>query len=129
MEINRLFEFLEQIYQRADVASAFGEPETVGEKTLIPVARVWYGMGLGFGEGQEPAPEEDESEPGASGAGGAGGGKTVPIAVVEVSNEETKVISITDSTKVAVAGILMVAWNLFWITKTIRAFRPRKPRE
>jgi uncharacterized spore protein YtfJ len=125
MELNRLFDFLEQIYEKANVRAAFGEPGTVEGRTVIPVARVWYGLGLGFGEGEGPAPADEEAEAAGSGAGGGGGGLAVPIAVVEVAEGQTRIIPITDSTKVAVAGILLAAWNLFWITRTIRVLKGR----
>lgn len=134
MELNRLFDFLEQIYQKANVKTAFGEPQTIGERTIIPVARVGYGLGLGFGEGEKPAEpfgspqdrEEGEVEAAGAGGGGGGGGMAAPIAVVEVTDEETKVIPITDSTKIVLAGIFLAAWNIFWITRTIRVLKGRR---
>jgi len=33
------------------LAAAFGDPQVVGDKTVIPVAKVGYGFGLGFGQG------------------------------------------------------------------------------
>lgn len=126
MELNRLFDFLEQIYHKADVKAAFGDPHTIGERTIIPVARVGYGLGLGFGEGEKPGGEEGEVEATGAGGGGGGGGMATPIAVVEVTDEETRVIPIVDSTKMALAGIFMAAWNLFWITRTIRVLKGRR---
>jgi len=134
MELNRFFDFLEQIYQKADVKAAFGEPQTIGEKTIIPVARVAYGLGLGFGEAEKPAEpfggphdrEEGKVEATGAGGGGGGGGVAAPIAVVEVTNEETKVIPIMDLTKLALAGMFVAAWNLFWITRTVRVLKGRK---
>jgi uncharacterized spore protein YtfJ len=128
MELNRVFDFLEQVYQTASVRAAFGEPQTVGEKTIIPVARVAYGLGLGFGEGERPAEEGGDVEAAGSGAGGGGGGMATPLAVVEVTDEDTRVIPIMDSTKLAVAGVFMAAWNLFWIARTIRVIKGRGSR-
>jgi uncharacterized spore protein YtfJ len=126
VELNRLFDFLERIYQRADVKAAFGEPQTIGDRTIIPVARVSYALGLGFGKGERPAEQADEVEASGAGAGGGGGGMATPIAVLEVTDEDTKVIPIVDSTRLALAGILMAAWNIFWIARTIRVLRERK---
>ncbi len=128
MELNRFFDFLEQIYQKANVKATFGELQTIGEKTIIPVARVAYGLGLGFGEGEKPGEEEGQVEATGAGGGGGGGGVATPIAVVEVTDEETQVIPIVDTTKVALAGIFMAAWNLFWITRTIRVLKGRRAR-
>jgi len=122
MQLNRLFDFFEQIYQKADVKAAFGEPETIGQRTIIPVARVGYGLGLGFGEGERPSEEEAEA-----GCGGGGGGTAAtPIAVVEVTGEGTQVIPIVDWTKLALAGLATFAWNLFWINRILRILKGRK---
>jgi uncharacterized spore protein YtfJ len=126
MELNRFFDFLEQTYEKADVKAAFGEPQTLGEKSIIPVARIGYGVGLGFGEGGTAAEEEGETEASGTGGGGGGGGMATPLAVIEVTDLETKVIPITDTSKLALAGILMAAWNVFWIARTIRAFRAHR---
>jgi len=48
MSLNRLFDVIQQIKEAADVRAAFGEPQVLEDKTIIPVARVSYGMGLGF---------------------------------------------------------------------------------
>lgn len=126
MQLNRLFDFLEQVHQKANVRAAFGEPETIGERTIIPVARVSYGVGLGFGEGERPSEEEVEA---GSRGGGGGGGNTTPIAVVEVTDKQTKVLPIVDSTKLAVASLLTFAWSLFWITRTFRILKGRRARQ
>ena len=128
MELNRFFDFLEKIYRQADVSAAFGEPQTIGEKTIIPVARVAYGLGLGFGEGQKLAEEEGEVEPTDSGGGGGGSAMATPVAVVEVTDEGTKVVPIVDSTKLALAALFMAAWNLFWIARTVRVLKGPKAR-
>ena len=124
MELNRLFDFVEQIYRKADVGAAFGEPQTVGDKTIIPVARVGYGLGVGFGEGEMPSGAEAPEAPGAGGGGG-GGGMATPMAAVELSDGEVNVVPIVDSTRIALAGILLVAWSVYWIGKTIRVLKGR----
>lgn len=129
MELNRLFDFLEQMYRRADVKAAFGEPQSIGDKTIIPVARVGFGVGLGFSEGERPAEEPGDIEAAGAGGGGAGGAMTTPVALLQVTSEDTKVIAIVDSTKLALAGILMIAWNLFWIARTIRFLKGGKAGE
>lgn len=44
-----------------------------------------------------------------------------PIAVVEISPDKVRVKPILDVTRIALGGMLLVAWNVFWITLTIRA--------
>jgi uncharacterized spore protein YtfJ len=106
----------------ADVKLAFGESRQVGEKTIIPVASVAWGGGSGFGR-EVPAAE---NQPAGETAGGAGGGqgsgfRVRPIAVVEVSPAETKIRPVVDSTRIALAGILLGGWNVFWIARTLQA--------
>ena len=124
MELNRIFEFFGQVYQKADVKAVFGEPQTIGKRVIIPVAQIGYGLGLGWGEGRKPGTEEGEAETG-GGGGGGGGGHASPIAVLEVSETDTRVIPIVNSTRIAMAAILTGAWCIFWITRTIRVFRRR----
>lgn len=99
----------------ANVSSVFGEPYKVGEKTIIPVARVRHAMGFGTGEGPE----------GSGGSGGGGGSYSGarPVAVIEIEGDNVRVKPVTDTMPIALAGILLAAWNVFWITKTVRALR------
>src|SRR5689334_17374312 len=67
---------------RADVA--FGTPQVIGQRTLIPVARVIYGYGAGNGDSTKQQ-------------GGAGGGLAVrPFAVVEVTQDQVRIVPIVD---------------------------------
>ncbi len=113
----------------ADVRLAFGESRQVGEKTIIPVASVVWGGGSGFGTAIPGRPKESqttESE-GGSGGGQGSGFRVRPLAVVEVTAAETKVRPVVDSTRIALAGILLGGWNVFWITQTLTAiFRKRR---
>ncbi len=111
----------------ADVRLAFGESRQVGEKTIIPVASVVWGGGSGFGFG----PQAKESGASDQNAGGSGGGqgsgfRVRPLAVVEVTPAETKVRPVVDSTRIALAGIFLGGWNVFWITVTLQAIFRRK---
>jgi uncharacterized spore protein YtfJ len=68
----------ERLGAAANVKRVYGEPFTVGERTLIPVAHVAYGFGAGSGERRG-----DES----GGEGGGGGGARMsPAGVVEVTS-------------------------------------------
>jgi ABC-type xylose transport system permease subunit len=40
--------------------------------------------------------------------------------VLEVSGAETKFRPIVDVTRVVIAGMLLGAWSVFWITYTVR---------
>ena len=127
MELEKLFETIEGLREKANVEAVFGEPEAIGEKTIIPIAQVGYGFGMGFGEGKAPAEAEGEEAPTGRGAGSGGGVSARPIAVLEVTAEETKLIPIVDSTKIVLAGIAMGAWSIFWISRALaRIFGQKK---
>ena len=104
-----------QVHERASVRTVFGEPFQVNGRTIIPVAKVQYGFGFGVGR------KNDKEEAGAGEGGGGGAGVSVrPVAVLEISSHETKVRPVVDVTRLAMAGMLLAAWNVLWITYTIR---------
>ncbi len=114
---------IEEMLERLTVAATFGAPVKEGEVTLIPVASVAYGFGYGSGTGRqadESGTETEKSE--AQGAGGGGGGMAKPMGYIRVNAEGVKYEPLFDPVKVAIAGILLSAWTVFWITKTVRAF-------
>lgn len=106
-----------QIHERATARTVFGEPLRHNGRTVIPVARVQYGFGFGAGRDKESEEGEEETKEG----GGGGGGLSVrPIAVLEITDTETKMKPIIDVNRLAIAAMLLVAWNVFWITYTAR---------
>lgn len=105
-----------QVHERASVRTVFGEPFQVDGRTIIPVAKVQYGLGFGMGR-----KEKEKDEAGAGEGGGGGAGVSIrPIAVLEITGQETKVKPVVDVTRLALAGMLLAAWNVWWITYTIR---------
>jgi uncharacterized spore protein YtfJ len=100
-----VFEFvkgaIEGLEESADVRRVYGDPITVGGKTLVPVARVAYGFGGGFGRGTEAGSEREPAD----GEGGGGGGGVVahPVGVLEVSDAETRFVRFADRKRVALA--------------------------
>jgi len=108
---------LSRIDEKATVRTVFGEPIQKNGRIIIPVAKVAYGFGFGGGRNVEKEQQEEESN---EGAGGGGGVWVRPVAILEVNERETRIRPIVDVTRVAVAGMLLVAWNVFWITYTIR---------
>ena len=108
---------LSRIDEKATVRTVFGEPIQKNGRVIIPVAKVAYGFGFGGGRNAEKEQQEEESR---EGAGGGAGVSVRPVAILEVSEQETRIRPIVDVTRVVVAGMLLVAWNVFWITYTIR---------
>jgi uncharacterized spore protein YtfJ len=108
---------IEQMVARLGADAVFGKPTTEGDATIIPVAQVVYGFGYGGGYGSAPK-TETAGEGGGSGAGG--GGRATPCGYIRITPQEVKYQPIIDETRIPLAGILMGAWSVFWITATIR---------
>ena len=69
----------------ADIKTVYGQPMTFFGKTLIPIAKVGYG--LGAGEGKSPE--------GAGGSGAGGGAGTEPVGFLLVSEDEVRFIPVS----------------------------------
>lgn len=95
----------ESILGQAGVKAIYGEPVSAQGKTVIPVAKLMYGYGAGAGTGGVG----NSSAQGEGGGGGAGV-RAIPVGVIEISDQQTRFIPITDRKKLAcavVAGILL----------------------
>ncbi len=119
--LHELLDKITNISREADVNKVFGTPRELGGRTLIPIAEVVYGYGVGYGFAEHTekieTPEESKEEangPG-TGAGGGSGARIRPLAYIEVGEEGTKITSIEDEQKIALAGILLAAWLFGWI--------------
>src|SRR5712691_3177139 len=101
---NLIAQLLERIKASARVETIYGEPHQVGDKTVIPVARVEYVFGAGSGGGTQPG--SDDGHGATSGGGGGGGGavRVRPVGVLEVTNDETRMVPIIDWTRIMTAG-------------------------
>jgi uncharacterized spore protein YtfJ len=98
----------ESILSQANVKAVFGEPISAQGKTVIPVAKIMYGYGAGAGTG-------GVGDTSARGEGGGGGGavRAVPVGVVEISDQQTRFVPITDRKRMAgavLAGIGLGMW-------------------
>ena len=129
---------LEEMVYKIGVDKVFGAPVKEGDVTLIPVAQVMFGFGYGGGsegangngagldleiEGvdDEAAQESDGEAGGEAGGGGAGaGGRATPRGFIRIEDGRASYSAIEDDHWIPLAGILMVAWGIFWVTATIR---------
>ncbi len=115
---------IEDMLKRLNVGAVFGEPIKEGDATILPVASVSYGFGYGAGRGRSPAaadvPEATAGE--GEGGGGGGAGKATPQGVIRITPDGVKFEPVPDVTRISLAGILLSAWSVFWITMTVRAF-------
>jgi hypothetical protein len=89
-----------------DVSSVFGTPYEVEGKTLIPVASVQHIVAGYKGETRW------------SGAKAK--------AVIEVSDGNVRVVDVVDPVQLALPGMAVSAWHLYWILKTVRALMGKR---
>jgi uncharacterized spore protein YtfJ len=95
MDIKKILEpITEKLQSCTNVRAVFGDPVDAHGKTIIPVAKIAYGFGGGFGTKKDGDPDKE--------GGGAGAGVAAkPIGVIEVSEEGTRYIPISDRKKLA----------------------------
>jgi uncharacterized spore protein YtfJ len=94
----------------ANVKSVYGDPIETQNKTIIPVAKIAYGLGAGGAQGME---EKEKGEAG----GGGGGVSNKPVGVLEITKEDTRFVPVDDwKQKVqwigvgALLGLLIYRW-------------------
>jgi uncharacterized spore protein YtfJ len=124
MSLNRLFDTIEETRTTANWRSAFGEPQVAGDVTMIPVARVGYAYGLGFGSG-EPQQETDAAASPVMGGGGGGGASAKPLGALVITPDQVYFQETEQSSKIALAGMLFVAFLVWQLGKTLRAILSR----
>jgi uncharacterized spore protein YtfJ len=95
----------DSIVGQVGVKTIFGEPISAQGKTVIPVAKLTYGYGGGAGTGGV-----GQSSAQGEGGGGGAGVRAIPVGVIEVSDQQTRFIPITNRKKMAgaiLAGIFL----------------------
>jgi uncharacterized spore protein YtfJ len=119
-DVQRLLDTLADLREKANVNACFGEPVTVEGRTIIPVARVGYGLGMAVGQGPTAEGEEESTEK-MGGGGGGGGMAATPLGVIEVTSKGTRIEPVIDKQKVAIASMLVGAWSAFWVARALIA--------
>jgi uncharacterized spore protein YtfJ len=98
----------ESILSQASVKAIYGEPIAAHGKTVIPVAKIMYAYGAGAGTGGVGT-----SSARGEGGGGGGGVRAIPVGVIEVSDQQTRFVPISDRKRLAgavLAGIGLGMW-------------------
>jgi uncharacterized spore protein YtfJ len=98
----------ESILSQASVKAIYGEPIAAHGKTVMPVARIMYGYGAGAGTGGMG----DTSARG-EGGGGGGGVRAIPVGVIEISDQPTRFVPITDRKRLAGAVLAGIGLGMF----------------
>ena len=102
----------DSILSQANVKAIYGEPIAAHGKTVIPVAKIMYGYGAGAGTGGV-----GDSSARGEGGGGGGGVRAIPVGVIEVSDQQTRFVPITNRMRLAggvLAGIglgMLLGWR------------------
>jgi len=99
----------------ANVKSVYGDPITAQSKTVIPVAKIMYGYGAGGGTGGV-----GDSKARGEGGGGGGGARAIPVGVIEVSDQQTRFVPITNRRKLAGAVAAGVALGILLASRRRR---------
>jgi uncharacterized spore protein YtfJ len=120
MSLNRLFDTIENARETANWRVAFGEPQEVEGKTLIPVAKATHAYGLGFGAGESPA-MEDEDASGGEGGGVGGAASSRPVGAIVVTPESVCFEPALDQGVLVLARFGVAALLIMQFAKTLRA--------
>lgn len=100
----------------ATVKTVFGEPVTVAEKVIIPVAKIAFGLGRASGKRSENGPE---------GASLGGGARAVPAGVVEITSTGTRFIPANVNRKLVLAVLVGFCAGLWCARKGLGRQRHR----
>jgi uncharacterized spore protein YtfJ len=108
---------LERIRNTARVELVYGEERKVADKTIIPVAAVAYTFGGGAGGGTGPSTNGHNGHSDVSAGGGGGGGGPVrvqPVGVLEITEDETRLVPILDWSRIITTGLTVFGiWMVF----------------
>ncbi len=128
---DRAFELIQQAIERMDASRVYGEPVREGDTIVIPVAEhgIAFGYGFGSGEGPVEAGGVGDGEAGrmgtGSGAGGGAWGGTKPRGFIKITPVGVVYEPVIDVNRLGLAGIVLGAWNVFWIALAVRAIARR----
>ena len=116
----------ERLGGSASVRNVYGEPVTVGDRTVLPVAKVFFSFGGGGGKGR--------SQEEGSGGGGGGMVRAYPAGALEVTPQGTRFIGVHDVKLLGLAMAAGVALGAavafaggtgFWASSKLRKLRAR----
>ena len=107
--MNNIQEWASTIVDRlrasANVNAVYCDARVINGRTIIPVAAVSYSFGAGGGTGKQPAGNDGQASEG-SGGGGGGMVSAKPVAVIEVTDDRTRVVPVVDVNRLAFLGVV-----------------------
>jgi len=121
MFLDDLQKRFEEMQGKANWKAVFGEVLEVDGRRLIPVASVQYGFGMGGGQGPTgrggPRTRSPQKDGNPSGGGGGGGVRIEPVALIDITEGRLRVEPIINVTRLAVIGLIVAGWSVFWIAR------------
>jgi uncharacterized spore protein YtfJ len=109
----------ESLRESATIEKVYGEPIEAYGKTIIPTARIAYGLGRGFGK-EKTHDEEGRKEERPAGESGGGGITVAPLGVFEVSQENTRFVPLRHGRKAGWAGGFITGAILGMLLSSVR---------
>jgi len=125
---------MDKLRKVGGVEFSFGTSQTVGDLTIIPVAKVMYGFGGGSGPANKKknkkdkvhtidetseemieAEHQEKPKPEEMGMGGGGGMKTIPIGIFVFKGDKVRFYPVLSfkETGITLAIIFVMFWKLF----------------
>lgn len=99
MSTHRFLELLaEKMESTATVKKIYGDPVEAQGKTVIPVAKVSYGLGGGFGK-EKTHDEQGREEERPAGQSGGGGIMVSPVGVFEIDHDGARFVPLRGDRK------------------------------
>jgi len=129
-----LAELSRELGHHATVDAVFGQPQMIGERTVIPVARLAYGFGGGAGGGPQgrqrrAAPSPEPAAQAAAegfGFGGGGGVRAEPVAVVEIGPRGLRVVPVVDADRL-IGRVFATVFGFAFAALVVRAMAFKEP--
>lgn len=108
---------LDRIKGTARVELVYGDAKEMHGKTIVPIAAVAYtfGAGAGAGIGSGRSHNGHGTDEGVGGGGGGGGSVRVqPVGVLEITDEDTRIVPALDWTRIATTALTVFGvWMVF----------------
>ncbi|HKJ47174.1 MAG TPA: spore germination protein GerW family protein [Balneolales bacterium] len=113
----RASKLIDHLLDRMGSNAVFGEPQTRGDITVIPVAEVR--TGFGFGKGSK-LPAKDVSDENGQQFGTGGGGSVIPLGYIHISSDTVRFKPFYNLTKLTMAGMFLTTWMVLKIGKWLK---------
>ncbi len=108
---------------RINAHTAFGDPVTQGDRTVIPVARTVINYGFGAGSGK---PKDEQDAETATGGGGGGHIRANGIGYIELTPGNARFVPIVDRSTILTSVATFAGLALFFaMPRLLRRWRAR----